>query len=243
MIHGRNLIVTLDGYAIAASKNCALQLSQDFIQACSPTSGRVRNKIPTIYDWSVSVDCLIANSSMPMNLKDKLIAGTRCFLTFTDGNNERRAGFVYVKSCDESGTVGSLATFNASFESDGELYKYTKVVPQTFYEGRDIIMDVTSGGDIYLNQSQQDDLYLTSFVLLSGQKLYIEELVPDWIISTQSVSTIKQYVSNSDVQHLEEGVVKYGEGTSDEFISLSTGVYSLLIGYDDAMNIYVLTPQ
>ena len=243
MIHGRNLIVAIDSVAVAGAKSCNFGMSQDFIKACSPTSGRVRNKIPTTYDWSVSVDCLIANSSMPMNLKDKLIDGTRCFLTFTDGNNERRAGFVYVKSCDESGTVGSLATFRVSFESDGELYRYTKVVPQTFYEGRDMIMDVTSDGSIYLNQSQQDDLYLTSFTLLSGQKLYIEELVPDWIISADSVSTIKQYIHYSDEQHLQDGVVKYGEDTHNEFISLSPGVYSLLIGFNDGMNIYVLTPQ
>lgn len=124
MIHGRNLIVALDGVAVAGAKSCSLQLSQNFIETCSPDSGRVHEKKPTTYDWSVSVDCLVPNSNLPVSLKDKLIAGTKCLLTFTDGSGDNRAGFVYVKSCDESGNIGSLATFKASFESSGALYKY-----------------------------------------------------------------------------------------------------------------------
>ena len=62
MLIGKSLIISLDGVAIAAAKSCRVSISQSFIQACSPTSGRVMTKIPTSYDWSISVDCLIASS-------------------------------------------------------------------------------------------------------------------------------------------------------------------------------------
>ena len=125
MILGNNLIVSIDGVPVAAAKNCKLDISQEFIKVCSPTGGRTMDKIPTTYDWSVSVDCLYPSSTMPCDLTDRLIRGTKALLTFTDGSGNRRAGFVYVKRCDYSGNINSLATFNASFESTGPLYYYT----------------------------------------------------------------------------------------------------------------------
>ena len=151
MIHGRNLIVALDGVAIAGAKSCKFNASQDFIKACSPTSGRVNKKIPTTYDWGVSCDCLIPSSNLPTDLTDKLIAGTRCLLTFTDKSGQFRAGWVYVKNCDQGGTVGSLATFSASFESDGALYKY--LYNETFTEGEKTIMRINNGWSIVYNET------------------------------------------------------------------------------------------
>lgn len=156
MTHGRNLIVALDGVAIAGAKSCKLNISQDFIKACSPTSGRVNKKIPTTYDWGVSCDCLIPSSNLPTDLTDKLIAGTRCLLTFTDKSGQFRAGWVYVKNCDQGGTVGSLATFSASFESDGALYKY--LYNETFTEGKNTIMSINNDS-ILLGNSLTNNVY------------------------------------------------------------------------------------
>ena len=156
MIHGRNLIVALDGVAIAGAKSCKFNASQDFIKACSPTSGRVNKKIPTTYDWGVSCDCLIPSSNLPTDLTDKLIAGTRCLLTFTDKSGQFRAGWVYVKNCDQGGTVGSLATFSASFESDGALYKY--LYNETFTEGEKTIMRINNDS-IQLGSSLINNVY------------------------------------------------------------------------------------
>ena len=136
MILGKNLIVALDGVAVAGAKSCKLNLSQNFKEVCSPTEARVMEKIPTTYDWGISVDCLIPSSNLSVSLTDKLIKGTKCFITFTDGSGQNRAGFVYVKNCDEGGNIGSLATFSASFESSGALYKYTQYIPVSFtYSG------------------------------------------------------------------------------------------------------------
>ena len=60
MVQGRNLILALNNTAIAAAKSCSLKVQQNFIEACSPTSGRTKKKIPTDYLWDLSCDCLMA---------------------------------------------------------------------------------------------------------------------------------------------------------------------------------------
>lgn len=159
MIHGRNLIVALDGVAVAAAKTCSLDIDQSFLEACSPVSGRTHTKIPTTYDWGVSVDGLIANNSSPtVSLQDRLIAGTKCLLTFTDGSGNLRAGYVYVKSCKESGPVGGLATYSASFESTGELYDYEVKHTEEFNEGHSVLMDIVNG-QIILDGETEYNIY------------------------------------------------------------------------------------
>ena len=159
MIHGRNLIVALDGVAVAAAKTCSMDIDQNFLEACSPVSGRTHTKIPTTYNWGVSVDGLVANNSSPtVSLQDLLIAGTKCLLTFTDGSGNLRAGYVYVKSCKESGSVGGLATFSASFESTGELYDYEIKRTEEFNEGHSVLMDIVNG-QIILDGETEYNIY------------------------------------------------------------------------------------
>lgn len=212
MIHGRNLIVALDGVAVAGAKSCSLQLSQNFIETCSPDSGRVHDKTPTTYDWSVSVDCLIPNSNLPVSLKDKLIAGTKCLLTFTDGDGDRRAGFVYVKSCDESGNIGSLATFNASFEPSGALYKYQEYNNGSFpTEGKGFELSINQGSISFNYDGQRQ----------GGP--YIIEVAPDRVgklmlftndvwaaYSNEDEQDVLSYLNNRDYQRLEENATEFG---------------------------------
>ena len=144
------MIISIDGTPIAGAKSCQLQLSQDFLQYCSPTESRVMGKLPTTYDWGMSVRGLIPSSTQTVSLADKLVAGTRVLLTFTDGSGQNRAGFAYVKSCDEDGSVGSLATFSASFEADGALYKYTTYNNGTFaQEGQGFELGIVNNRIIF----------------------------------------------------------------------------------------------
>ena len=152
---GKDLIVSIDGTTIAATKSCRFSISQNFLTVCSPDSGRAKGKVPTDYDWGISVDCLIPSSSLPKSLSDILIKGTKVLLTFTDGSNQNRAGWAYVKSCEQSGSVGSLATFSASFESTGDLYDYEIKRTEEFNEGHGMLMSI-SDEDVILSSDQYD---------------------------------------------------------------------------------------
>ena len=128
VVLGKNLIVSLDGIPIAAARTCTLNLEQEFIEACSPADSRVILSIPTLYRWGVSVDWLVGYSDVVFSydLADKLKNGTKCLLTFEDSIGQMRAGFVYVKNCDQTGTVGSIATYSASFQPTGPLYDFVR---------------------------------------------------------------------------------------------------------------------
>lgn len=229
MIHGRNLIVAIDGVAVAGAKSCKLQLSQDFIEACAPDSGRVHEKIPTTYDWSVSVDCLVPNSTLSVSLKDKLIAGTKCLLTFTDGSGDNRAGFVYIKSCDESGNIGSLATFSASFESTGPLYKYSAQQSIT-------LSDTTSLFDI--NAINNDGIQFTK----PGSGTHVHILTNNISVPTKAKLTIISQVavikdSMSNISTLLDDNTKTAQEVNDymaERLVISTAGGATKITYLDA---------
>jgi len=124
MIHGDDIYVTIDlngqQQPIAAAKSGDFDISQDFIKACAPNSGRSFKKIPTTYDWSVSCDCLMATSQYAKQLIDAVRNGTKYTLQFIVCGF-KVVGDVYVKSCRIQSTKGSLAKLNVSFESSEDL--------------------------------------------------------------------------------------------------------------------------
>ena len=232
MIHGRNLIVSIDGTAIAGAKSCKLNLSQEFITACSPTDGRVMKKIPTTYDWGVSCDCLIPSSNLTVSLSDKLIAGTQVMITFTDGGSQRRFGYAYVKSCDQSGAIGSLAACSVVFESTGALYKYTQYTPQFFTEGEEWIMAITDN-HIDLSKDRHSSILGVGITVTKASTLLVNCDSP-WGLTQMSWNAAKESLAqDSGWQDIEQNEVACGDGNDSDDVSLQPGSYTFLCN-DDA---------
>ena len=238
MILGRNLIVSIDGEPVAGAKSCKFNISQNFIQACAPTEGRTKRKIPTDYDWSMSVDCLIQSSTLSVSLVDKLIAGTRVLLTFTDGSGQKRAGFSYVKSCDEGGSVGSLATFKASFESDGELYKYNmySVTKWQDHEGGFYINPEHSEYILFNNDSHYR-IWGVQIIVSKPSKLLTDYADGLLAVYNASYNDIKYAIENYDQQYLDEKL-KYHLDSEEDVVNLTSGTYTVLISAG-----YIETPS
>ena len=230
MIHGRNLIVALDGVAVAAAKTCSLDMDQSFLEACSPVSGRTHTKIPTTYDWGVSVDGLIANNSGPtVSLQDRLIAGTKCLLTFTDGSGNRRAGFVYVKSCKESGSVGGLATYSASFESTGALYKYQELNFGTIQGGDTFAIHVENDGTILYDFEATGTETLGLQVTPTTKSMLFVNISEDWAVFKNTLEQIEGFIATQHDDYLDNCLVACGWRNS-KVIPLETGQdYTVLI--------------
>ena len=125
MIHGKDLIVTSNvggsQVAIAACKTCKLSVGGNFIEACSPTSGWTKKKIPTGYGWSMSCDCLIGNPAYALQLLEALKGGVELTLQFRIGYSIRQTGKAFVKNWDANGPVGSLASLSVQFEGSEDL--------------------------------------------------------------------------------------------------------------------------
>jgi len=159
MIHGDDILVTTDiggsQVAVAACKSCSFDISQNFISACSPTSGRVKKKIPTDYDWSVSCDCLVANPQYTKQWIDACKNGTELTLQFLMVGF-KIVGKAFVKSCKANGAKGSLANLSVQFEGsegintnsqawdyiNGTAYSYDDFADGTLYT-QHVVIDNT----------------------------------------------------------------------------------------------------
>ena len=239
MIHGRNLIVSIDGTAIAGAKSCSLEISQEFLKVCSPTASRVFDKLPTTYDWSMSVDCLIASSSLPKHLTDLLIKGTKVLLTFSDGSDQMRAGYAYVKSCNQTGSVGSIAKFSASFESSGELYNYNRyhVSEWEGHEGGFTIDPQHVGGWLIFNNDRHYRIWGVQIALTKTSKLMTHYHDGLLAVYMASYNDIKEAIANNDRQYLDEKLVYYTDEEEDT-TNLPGGTYTILVSAD-----YMDTPD
>ena len=124
MIHGDDLIVTTNiggsQAAVAACKSCSLKVSQNFIDACSPTSGRTKKKVPTDYKWSVSCDGLIGNPQYAKQFLDALRGGTELTLQFLIVGF-KVVGKAFIADWDAKGAKGSLANLSIQFEGSEDL--------------------------------------------------------------------------------------------------------------------------
>lgn len=122
MIHGRNILIKIGATNVACAKSCKININQSFIEVCSPTDGRVKEKVPTDYSWGMSTDGLVSLQTDVINLASILKNGTKVRVFFIDAQTGQGfTGMAYIGSVDESGSVGNIVTFSASIEGSGAL--------------------------------------------------------------------------------------------------------------------------
>ena len=137
MTQGRTLILAINNTAIAAAKSCSFKIQQNFIEACSPTSGRTKKKIPTDYSWDMSCDCLMATPAYADSIVEMAKNGTELTVRFFDTTyGINRIGKVYVANATIDGSVGSLSKLSISLTGSEELetYKEEITLHQELYE-------------------------------------------------------------------------------------------------------------
>lgn len=208
MTLGKNLKVSIDGNIIAYAKSCHLQLSQNFLEVCSPEEGLTMEYVPTTYEWGISTDHLISSGQPVNRMIDLLTRGTKCLLAFSDGNGVNRAGFAFIKTCDYTGSVGSLAKFSASFQHSGPLYLCKILETTRFHEG----------DDMYIKWDGTDVEYVTSsYSQLSGCDFYGQTgklcifARETWAIYNCSFLEYKDYLSNGYYSALNGLLITAGE--------------------------------
>lgn len=227
MTLGRKLIVAIDGVAAAGAKSCNFGMSQDFIKACSPANGRVLTKIPTTYEWSLSCDCLVPNSNFANRAVDMIKEGTKCFVTFTDGQGFRRCGDAYIKSCDYAGSVGSLATFKVTFEPSGPLQTYLAPEPEPFTEGNGIELIAQGDSDFSLDESETLNTYGVGFTITKTAKVTVQSRANWAFINIPFDADTKAAVGHAETRPFDEK--SKITGTGNKTFQLTAGTYTILM--------------
>jgi predicted secreted protein len=116
---GNNILVYLNGTAIAGTKSNEIQTDCEMIEITNMTSAQWRQFIAGRKQWTVSTGFLVLAGA---DIKKLLNVGTTYTLRFRDraGSNIIE-GQAILKTCKISATRGNLATGAFSFQGSGEL--------------------------------------------------------------------------------------------------------------------------
>lgn len=121
VIHGRNLIIRVDGTAIAGAKSCEINVDGEQIETASPSTGTWRTFIAGRKEWSVSCGFLIPASGTPLKSEAAMV-NTTVTLTVQSGlSGDTLTGSAIVKAWKASGTIGNLSQGSFQFRGNGAL--------------------------------------------------------------------------------------------------------------------------
>lgn len=121
VIHGRNLIIKMNGTAIAGAKSCEINIQCDDIEIASASQGSWRDFIAGRKEWSVSCGHLIPASGTPLKTNAAMIGTTVTLSMQTGMSGDTLSGRAIVKQWKVSGTLGNLSTGSFTFRGKDAL--------------------------------------------------------------------------------------------------------------------------
>lgn len=119
MVKGNDIIILLNGTAIAGTKSHRVSTSCGTLEKTSSTQQKWREYEPDRCDWSISVNKLV---TLVSDIDSVLLVGTKVTLIVRDRNNTKSlTGSAIVTACETSYVKGNLATGSYSFKGTGAL--------------------------------------------------------------------------------------------------------------------------
>lgn len=115
VIHGRDVIISLNGTAIAAARSCDISVEDDIMEVTSPTSGRAKTYRPGRYGWTVDVSCLVLSPNMVIS--NGQVMNFACKV----GGTTYLTGTIIRKGSKITAAVNNLAQGSYSFVGTGAL--------------------------------------------------------------------------------------------------------------------------
>lgn len=119
--NGYDLLIYVDGVAVAAAKTCRISMSADMIEASSPENGQYKTFLPGMIEWSVSTTSLVVTVHDKF---EKIGNEVRLSFVMRDHFNnlsgDRMTGQAIVEKYEVTGAVRSLCTGSFVFRGSGE---------------------------------------------------------------------------------------------------------------------------
>lgn len=109
---------------IAFAKSCDITVQGDVQEFTSALSGRGKRFRAGRYSWVINVDALISSPDDPKSILQALINGTAVDVKMGVGSSSNGLllqGTAVPTSWKLTGSLGSMATFSATFMGDGNL--------------------------------------------------------------------------------------------------------------------------
>lgn len=121
MIHGRNLIIKVNGTAIAGARSCDINISGEEIEVANTTKDKWRVFITGREEWSVTCNHLLPASGTPLRSSKNMVNTTVTIMMESGRYGDVLTGQAIVKSWRTTGTLGNLAQGTFSFRGSGPL--------------------------------------------------------------------------------------------------------------------------
>lgn len=120
-INGNNIIITVDGHAVAGTRSNEIQCEAEIIEISSSSNQSWKAVIAGRRSWSFSVGFLVLANS---RVRQLLSVGSKYSVIIKERNasvSEQVTGEAIMKTCKIAATRGNLATGSFSFVGTGPL--------------------------------------------------------------------------------------------------------------------------
>ena len=118
-INGNNILIYIDGAAVAGTKSNEVQSNRELIEIASPTSGEWREFITGRKDWGFTISWLVSSHQ---DIEQLLLnAGTVTVRIIGRGQETGLTGSAIVQSCKMTFTRGNLAQGSLQLKGSGPL--------------------------------------------------------------------------------------------------------------------------
>ena len=123
-INGNNILIYIDGAAVAGTKSNEVQTNRELIEIASPTSGEWREFITGRKDWGFTISWLVSSHS---NIEQLLLdAGVVTVRIVGRGQSLGLTGKAIVQTCRMTFTRGNLAQGSLQLKGSGPLTQETE---------------------------------------------------------------------------------------------------------------------
>lgn len=224
MIKGKNLILSLNGTAIAAAKNGSIAVDTSFINVCSPISGAWEEVLPTVHKWSASSDGLVSDPQYIDSLLQMQINKTPLTLRFSMGGAGNRQGTCYIAHIEQTGSVGNLAKYSIQLQGSGALA--TPVDFKDLMQSADSMWILYNGQELEIHGCDNTRTVLAAPITISTNRKVVISGTGAWGISGDGISRIDTYFHYEDSDGLNHHMEACGQGATR--VSLTPGTYTML---------------
>ena len=123
-INGNNILIYIDGAAVAGTKSNEVQSNRELIEIASPTSGEWREFITGRKDWGFTISWLVSSHADIQQLL--LNAGVVTVRIVGRGQSLGLTGKAIVQTCRMTFTRGNLAQGSLQLKGSGPLTQETE---------------------------------------------------------------------------------------------------------------------
>ena len=127
--NGTDLLVYVDGVAVAHATSHTLNINVDMIDATTKSSAGWKDILPGLKDWSIDFEGLVAYDAAEgfSELFADIGSRTQVTVKFSteETGDDRYTGTAYVASLSASAPLEDVVSYSGSFAGDGVLTEET----------------------------------------------------------------------------------------------------------------------